>query len=70
MKIEHEEILEIIETLAKSPHERLCKHYVMLEILQFLELKTGYIDKELIKTISNVDDEKILKRIQELKKSS
>lgn len=69
MKIEHEEILNLVEKIANYPAQQICKHLVMLDIMEMLEI-AGHIDKELIKIISDSDDAKILAKIQELKKSS
>lgn len=67
MELKQEKILKLFEKIASYPQQQMCKHAIMLDIVDFIDEHTRQFDVTLIRAISNADDEKILKRIQELK---
>jgi len=64
--IEKIDILNIIEKLAGFNQPTICRHLVMLELLQLIEQKTGFADRELINLVSCAEDENIIAKVKEL----
>lgn len=66
--IEKSDILSLIEKLAEYQQSTICKHRLMLDLLQLLEQKIGFIDPKLLIAVSSSDDENIILRLETLKK--
>ena len=56
----HREVRQLIEELVKFPDAKICKHYVILKIVDLLVEDP---DRELVEAIMNSDDEQIIESI-------
>lgn len=56
----HREVRQLIEELVKFPEAKMCKHYAILKIVEFLVEDP---DKDLVEAIVNSDDEQIIESI-------
>ncbi len=60
MSITEQDILHEIKKLALFPHGKVCKHYIMLNLMGMMEQQGISLNLELVKAISDADDSKIL----------
>ena len=58
--IDSSKILNEIRTLALMPQGQVCKHFVMLNLLNMLEVNGCTLDANVVKAVSDADDTQIL----------
>lgn len=54
-------LMQEIKKLAELPQGVVCKHWVMLQLLQIIEQSGTPLDKSLVKACSDADDSGILR---------
>lgn len=68
VRIEREEIYDMIGHLCDFPFGQICKHSVMCDLLDIMKKKGEALDTKLVKAVVNADDYLIKQLLAERRK--